>query len=168
MAAKNRFNHIDCLAAALPDEEYFVLLARDPAFPAMLGIWASLRVGNVQAATENFTLLCSPELMQHYMRHPDLAKSEEAIQTANRGADWRAENMNGPNGIPTWKSSLVRPQMMQVDPYKAAADKLLGTEPAEGEREVGKHPALAAPYTGGQEICPVCQEFTCECEEGEE
>jgi hypothetical protein len=112
MAAKNRHNHIDCLGSALPDEEYFVLLARDPAMPALLGIWASLRVGNAPAATENFMLLMSPELVQHYQKHPDIAKSQEAVDTANRAAEWREANLNGPDGKPTWKQSLVRPQMI--------------------------------------------------------
>jgi hypothetical protein len=114
MPAKNRFNPIDAIAAALPDEEYFPILARDPAMPALIGIWASLRVGNVAAAAENFTLLMSDDLVAHYMRHPDHAKSAEAIQVAQRAAEWRAANVGGPNGVPTWKSSLVRPKMMEL------------------------------------------------------
>jgi hypothetical protein len=106
MAAKNRHNPIDCLGSALPDEEYFVLLARDPAFPALLAIWSSLRVGNVTAAAENFTMLMTPELVAHYRMHPDIAKSEEAIATANRGMEWRNRNLTtGPHGTPSWKSS---------------------------------------------------------------
>jgi len=134
MAAKNRFNTIDCLEAALPDEEYFVLLARDPAMPALIGIWASLRLGNVTAAAENFTLLMSPDLVAHYKRHPDHAKAQEAVNVANRAAEWREANVGGPNGVPTWKKSLVRPKMMELE---------------------------------AQQICPVCQEFDCECEEGD-
>jgi len=116
MAAKNRFNPIACRGAALPDEEYVGLLARDPAFPGRLAIWAGLRVGNLAAATENFRMMLSGGLLEHYRDHPDVAKSEEAIATANRGAEWRAANLNGPNGKPTWKDSLVRPQMLRVDP----------------------------------------------------
>ena len=119
MAAKNRFNHIDCMEAALPDEEYFVLLARDPAMPALLGIWASLRVGNVSAAAENFTLLMSPDLVSHYQRHPDEAKAAEAINVANLAAEWREANVGGPNGVPTWKSSLVRPKMIDLEAIPA-------------------------------------------------
>jgi hypothetical protein len=116
MAAKNRFNHIDCLGSALEDEEYFVLLARDPAFAYLIAIWASLRVGNVSAAAENFTLLMSPELVQHYQLHPDIAKSEEAIATAQRGAAWRDDNLTaGPNGTPRWKESLVRPKLLDLE-----------------------------------------------------
>lgn len=128
MAAKNRFNQIDCLEAALPDEEYFVLLARDPAMPALLGIWASLRVGNVTAAAENFTLLCTPDLVAHYRRHPDQAKSTEAIQTANRAAEWREANMGGPNGVPIWKSSLVRPKMIELEIVPEPDDETKGDE----------------------------------------
>lgn len=157
MAAKNRHNAIDCLGAALPDEEYFVLLARDPAMPALLGIWASLRVGNVSAAAENFTLLCNPELVQHYQRHPDIAKSQEAVDTANRAAEWREANVNGPNGVPTWKKSLVRPQMLQVS---ACEDVLIvGDDPRTG-RPCGDHGSAenairyALDHAGNE-----CQEF---------
>lgn len=116
MAAKNRFNPIDCLGAALPDEEYWLLLARDPAMPAMLGIWASLRVGNLKAASENFMLLMAPDLVRHYQNHPDIAKSEETIETANRAAEWRERNLTaGPNGTPSWKQSLVRPKMLDLE-----------------------------------------------------
>jgi hypothetical protein len=142
MAAKDRFNPIDCLGAALPDEEYFVLLARDPAMPALLGIWASLRVGNVAAAAENFTLLCSPDLVAHYKRHPDHAKSQEAVATANRAAEWREANVGGSNGVPTWKESLVRPRMIELEPVSGCEADIIGS---------------------AQEICPTCQEFTCEC-----
>lgn len=135
MAAKNRHNHIDCLAAALPDEEYFVFLARDPAMPALLGMWASLRVGNFAAAAANFEALMTPELVQHYLRHPDHAKSQEAVETANRAVEWREANVGGPNGVPTWKKSLVRPQMLTL---------VANDEPA--ERFEGKHPALGMPY----------------------
>jgi hypothetical protein len=145
MAAKNRFNPIDCLGAALPDEEYFVLLARDPAMPAMLGIWASLRVGNFSAAAENFQMLMQRELVEHYRKHPDIAKSQEAVDTANRAAEWRTANLTaGEGGRPSWKSSLVRPQMLTVLPGLPA-------------------PPPAAPGPA-QEICEVCQELTCECE----
>lgn len=154
MAAKNRHNHIDCLGSALPDEEYFVLLARDPAMPALLGIWSSLRVGNLQAATENFMLLMAPDLVSHYQRHPDIAKSQEAVDTANRAAEWRERNLDGPDGKPTWKQSLVRPQMLDVEPQVIREFTVLPGLPQPPEPEPG--PA--------QEICPVCQEFTCECD----
>jgi hypothetical protein len=141
MAAKNRHNPIDCLGSALPDEEYFVLLARDPAFPALLAIWSSLRVGNVTAAAENFTMLMTPELVAHYRMHPDIAKSEEAIATANRGMEWRNRNLTtGPHGTPSWKSSPVRPQM--IDLVALELD----------------------PTNGGERVCPVCYKHACECD----
>lgn len=143
MAAKNRHNPINCMGAALFDEEYFVLLARDPAMPALLGIWASLRVGNFAAAAENFQLLATRDLVEHYKRHPDIAKSQEAVDTANRAADWRERNLN-PGGTPAWKSSLVRPKMIDVLPGLPAPPP-----------EVGE----------AQEICPQCQELTCECDD---
>jgi hypothetical protein len=114
MAAKNRHNMIDCLGSALPDEEYFVLLARDPLMPALLGIWASFRVGNLAAAAENFRLMGTAGLLEHYRQHPDQAKSLEAVACAQRAAQWREDNLNGPNGQPTWKQSLVRPKLIDV------------------------------------------------------
>lgn len=147
MAAKNRHNAIDCLAAALPDEEYWVLLARDPAMPGMLAIWASIRIGNVAAAWENFRLLMSDGLPQHYKAHPDEAKSIETIATAQRAHEWRMANLTaGPNGTPRWKSSLVRPCLIELKQSGGQiAEVMLGA---------------------AQEICPTCQEFTCECEQG--
>lgn len=119
MAAKDRFNHIDCLQAALPDEEYFVLLARDPAMPALIGIWASLRVGNFSAAAENFQMLMRTDLVEHYRKNPDIAKSQEAVDTANRAAEWREKNVSAGEGAqPTWKASLVRPVTLQAEPEK--------------------------------------------------
>lgn len=138
MAAKNRHNPIDCLGAALPDEEYFVLLARDPAMPALLGIWASLRVGNFDAASENFMLLMQPELVRHYQAHPDHAKSAEAVATANRAVEWREANLNGPDGKPTWKQSLVRPKMLQIQPM-LEADQGLMEKVACGLRQVAQN-----------------------------
>lgn len=140
MAAKNRFNPIDCLGSALPDEEYFVLLARDPAFPAMLAVWASLRVGNLKAASENFMLLMQPELVRHYQKHPDIAKSEEAIATAQRGHEWREGNLKaGPDGKPSWKSSLVRPAMMKTLHPSLEADQGLMEKIACGLRQVAQN-----------------------------
>lgn len=144
MAAKNRHNAIDCLAAALPDEEYFVLLARDPLAPWVIAIWASMRVGNLIAATENFRLMGIATL-EWYRLHPDEAKSQEAIATAERCNQWRAANLEaGPGGTPSWKQSLVRPKLIDLQDA-SPGDHLL----ADQSRPI---------------CCPVCHEITCECE----
>jgi hypothetical protein len=105
MATKEFVGPVDCLGAALPDEEYFMLLARDPLAAGLTMIWASLRVGDARAAMDNFTRLCDPALVMHYMNHPDAAKSDEAVEVAERMVAWRERNLNGPGGKPTWKSS---------------------------------------------------------------
>ena len=43
-------------------------------------------------------------LLDHFKRHPDEAKSEEAIQVAGRMREWRDRNLM-PGLRPTWKSS---------------------------------------------------------------
>lgn len=43
MGTKNNPGKFDCYAAALPDEPYFILLARDPDAPMLVELWAYLR-----------------------------------------------------------------------------------------------------------------------------
>jgi hypothetical protein len=105
MATKEFIGPVDCLGAALPDEEYFMLLARDPLMPGLTMIWASLRVGDFQAALDNFTAMADPALVRHYMAHPDQAKSEEAVEVAQRGQAWRERNRGRGQDKPTWKKS---------------------------------------------------------------
>jgi hypothetical protein len=107
MATKEFVGPVDCLAAALPDEEYFMLLARDPLAPGLSMIWASIRVGDFKAASENFMVMCQqPGLLLHYQKHPDTAKSQEAGEVAERMVAWRERNLRaGLDGRPTWKSS---------------------------------------------------------------
>ena len=106
MATKEFVGPVDCLAAALPDEEYFLLLARDPLAPGLAMIWASLRIGDAESAFGNFRALCDPQLIQHYVRNPDTAKSEEAVDVAQRMVIWREHNLTAGEGRkPSWKSS---------------------------------------------------------------
>lgn len=107
MATKEFIGPVDCLGAALPDEEYFMLLARDPLAAGLTMIWASLRLGDFAAATANFQSLCTqPGLIPHYRNHPDTAKAEEAVEVAQRMVAWRGINLTaGENGQPSWKSS---------------------------------------------------------------
>lgn len=106
MATKEFKGPVDCLGAALPDEEYFMLLARDPLMPGLTMIWASLRLGDIESALANFRALCAPQLVAHYVRNPDTAKSEEAVEVAQRGQAWRERNVAaGEDGKPSWKAS---------------------------------------------------------------
>jgi hypothetical protein len=107
MATKENTGPVDCLGAALPDEEYFMLLARDPLAAGLTMIWASLRLGDFAAATANFQSLCTqPGLIPHYRNHPDQAKAEEAVEVAQRMVAWRECNLTaGEGGKPSWKSS---------------------------------------------------------------
>jgi hypothetical protein len=107
MASKEFVGPVDCLGAALPDEEYFLLLARDPLAAGLTMIWASLRLGDFASATTNFQRLCTqPGLISHYREHPDQAKAEEAVEVAQRMVDWRERNLTaGEGGKPSWKSS---------------------------------------------------------------
>jgi hypothetical protein len=106
MATKEFVGPVDCYGAALPDEEYIMFLARDPIAPGLVMLWASIRLGDFKAASENFMRLCSPSLIAHYQAHPDTAKAEEAVGVAQRMVDWRERNLTaGPGGTPSWKSS---------------------------------------------------------------
>jgi hypothetical protein len=43
MGTKNEPGSYDCYANAAPDEPMFVLLARDPSAPLLVGLWALIR-----------------------------------------------------------------------------------------------------------------------------
>jgi hypothetical protein len=106
MASKEFVGPVDCYAALLPDEEYFLLMGRDPLMAGLTMIWASLRLGDLSAASNNFMRLCDPNLLQHYRNNPDQAKAEEAVSVAQRGAAWRERNLRaGVGGKPSWKHS---------------------------------------------------------------
>lgn len=74
MGTKQKPNTYDCLASALPDEPYFVLLARDPHFAELVRLWADRRSSDVQ---------CGERPLD------DNPKVVEAYATARAGADWR-------------------------------------------------------------------------------
>lgn len=167
MATKEFVGPVDCYAALLPDEEYFLLMGRDPLGPGLAMIWASLRVGDVKAALANFTAMCDPNLVQFYVRHPDKAKSEEAGEVAQRMMDWRERNLKGWDGKPTWKSSRAigvervvlsyaerladGPRVVHIPSEELPAwahdgrPKLVTIGPYEGEREL---PAEDSPEDG--------------------
>lgn len=124
MPSKIRPGPFDCMAAALPDEEYFVFLARDPLGPWLLAIWASARVGNLSVALKNFELMFSGGLLEHYKKHPDKKKSAEAIESAQRMRDWRERNLM-PGLTPTWKRSPTeRCEQTALRPVEPEAAKI--------------------------------------------
>ncbi len=81
METKLNPNPNGCLAKALPDEPFFVLLARDPCAPAAICHWAELRA---KASVEDD-------------RPQDAEQLSEAFETAEKMAGWR----NGNHG--RWK-----------------------------------------------------------------
>jgi hypothetical protein len=119
MATKEFIGPVDCLTAALPDEEYFMLLARDPLAAGLTMIWASLRLGDFASATANFQRLCTqPGLIPHYRSHPDTAKAEEAVEVAQRMVAWRERNLTaGVGGKPSWKHSRAAGKERFVTEY---------------------------------------------------
>lgn len=76
METKANPNPNGCLAKALPDEPFFVLLARDETAPETIRKWADLRA---QLGIEGD-------------RRQDAEQLAEALQTAEIMASWRAAN----------------------------------------------------------------------------
>jgi hypothetical protein len=111
MANKNHPGKFRCYEAAMPDEPMFVILGRDPAGPATLAFWARQR-----------------EIMGKDQEGDDLERIVAARSESEDMFHWRAHNVDGPNGHPTWR-----------DPRPAAAlDNY--TRPTRME------PALGMPY----------------------
>ena len=72
MGTKNNPGTFDCYENADPDEEMFVLLARDKSAPLLVRLWADLR------------LMSNPE--------EDADKILEAMKCADNMVKWRNEN----------------------------------------------------------------------------
>lgn len=146
MGSKTNPGVIDCMAAAMDDEEVFVLLARDPLAPWLVAIWASVRVGNVAAALDNFRMMASEDLLSFYRANPDVAKSREAMSVVQQMMDWRQANIGKPGEQPRWKQSLVRPApMMKLDPPLVESDVLTEHPPCEAmaRRGIGTKASMA-------------------------
>lgn len=84
MSSKLKPGKFDCYANALPDEEMFVILARDPDFYRLVSEWAQRRIQDIQCGLR-------PE--------SDWPMVIEAQSCAVNGADWRRRN----NG--KWRAS---------------------------------------------------------------
>lgn len=77
MGTKANPGKFDCYANAMPDEELFTLLARDPSFPKFVHEWADEREREIQMG-----------------RRPldDTEMVNEAHVSAERARTWRLEN----------------------------------------------------------------------------
>lgn len=97
MATKNHPGAFNCYVAALPDEEIFTILARDPAGPATLHYWINKRIECGKDKTPD-----------------DIERIEEARAIAARMSEWRIGNSNPTGDGPTWQ--LPRPDGMDDGP----------------------------------------------------
>jgi hypothetical protein len=82
--SKNNPSKFDCFAAAAPDEPMFVLLARDPSAPFLVGLWALIREDlggdseKIEEARE-----CA-ETMEHWLKeHADAKKTDKMLAVAD-------------------------------------------------------------------------------------
>lgn len=91
MGSKLDPGSFDCHDAALPDEEQFTLLARDPLAPFLVSIWASMRTGDFEAAETQFKIM-QIRLGRKYAAEPDVDKAFEARDCAMRMFAWRQAN----------------------------------------------------------------------------
>ena len=81
MGTKANPGRFDCYARARPDEEIFVLLARDPLAPFHVSIWSSMRFGDFEAARVKFEAMLARVGLE-YAVNPDIEKAEEALGCA--------------------------------------------------------------------------------------
>jgi hypothetical protein len=94
MGSKLKPDKFDCLDRAEPDEEFFLLLARDPLFVGMVELWAALRANEPDVALGVFaTLLTDAARMSPDLGHR--AKINAARDCARRGGSWRAAKRLG-------------------------------------------------------------------------
>jgi hypothetical protein len=78
MSTKQHPGPRDCYAAALPDEPYFVLLARDPSAPDLIEQWAEWRDGSIVAGARP---------------SDEKAQVDEAYRCASEMRTWRRLNL---------------------------------------------------------------------------
>jgi hypothetical protein len=81
MATKNNPGKFDYYERAGPDEQMFVLLDRDPIAPFLVSIWASVRMGDAEAARVKFETLLT-RVAVRYCAEPDVEKASEALDCA--------------------------------------------------------------------------------------
>ena len=91
MGTKRNPGRFDCYHAAEPNEELFVLLARDRLAPFLTAIWAKVRAGQPDAAAAMFYKMLG-EVAPRYVMKPDKPQAGEAIDVALAMVAWRKEN----------------------------------------------------------------------------
>lgn len=99
----------DCMKAALPDEPYFVLLARDPSAPAMLGTWVAQRRKDVFAKADDNEAVPLPDDLAE-----DLRKCTEAETCAFEMTIWRRRNGHAP-----WRDQPSERRIARTEPTPA-------------------------------------------------
>lgn len=91
MSTKSKPGPFDCYGKLLPDEPYFVLMARDPMAPIYVRRWAIERLANGPG--------------------PDDVQASDALVCAVTMIEWREANVNF-GSIPTWR----RPETAKAAP----------------------------------------------------
>ncbi len=95
MSTKNNPGKFDCYANAAPDEEMFILLARDPLSDPLTYIWAMIRAGNRAEARIAFEEMLHSAKSAVYVLNPDSEKAQEAVDVAARMYLWRKAHKEG-------------------------------------------------------------------------
>jgi len=88
MGTKTNPGKVDNHAAAAADEPIFTLAASDPLARDLVGIYASLRLGETATASAAFERVIDT-LALAYVRAPDWYHGEDALHTAEDMAKWR-------------------------------------------------------------------------------
>lgn len=91
-----------CFAAAMDDEEMFVLLARDMSAPETVRRWADEREADIEAGRKP---------------HSDRQKVDDARATADKMEAWREENDGA------WRNGLFARQQQLGEAVQAGRDE---------------------------------------------
>lgn len=94
MGTMTKPGRFDCLAKIMPDEPFFLLMARDLCAPKAVRYWAVQRRNYLQAGTIKYD--------------DDVAQIYEAEQTSYDMEKWYAENATG-RSVPRWRTFKPAP-----------------------------------------------------------
>lgn len=93
MGTKNNPGRFDCYASAAPDEPLFTLRAKDPLAPALVDMWAAIRLGDHAAARRAWDELmghCRPSSLDDVDAHvAGVDKVTEARVCAAQMRGWK-------------------------------------------------------------------------------
>jgi hypothetical protein len=81
MSTKTNPGKFDCYANAGPNEQLFTLREHDPLAPFLISIWASIRMGDTEAAGVKFNTMIH-KVAPRYCAEPDAEKASDALQIA--------------------------------------------------------------------------------------